>query len=349
MTATHAMQVFISNLNSDEGKEKTAQDLETFIRDKLRENAFSRKILTPKNVTRNTPGVQVSTNHDTLIYIDEIEPNSRAMTLTFRGEPKARYIRADRYEIPFHMIASEKFEKTEEELLAYRMPLTKVIEDNSVLDIQEIEDYRFIVHAEAAVQATGKITRGEQAQADAAANGPGAGLRGKVQKDDLVDLLNLLDNSRRVTDKILMNSEDANNLIRWTIEDYGDEKQGKITIDGYTYDKIVGKKLVRTVKTDILQSGNIYAFTDAKWLGRFLVLNNTKFWIDKKFNLIQWIAWETIAMSFANVASIAKLETYNGQGGLVNTSDALIDEDEVGTQVFNQASLGVTFPNVVQY
>jgi hypothetical protein len=45
------------------------------------------------------------------------------------------------------------FQKTEQELLAYEMPITKIIEENSVKDIQEIEDREFTIHIEAAVQA----------------------------------------------------------------------------------------------------------------------------------------------------------------------------------------------------
>jgi hypothetical protein len=49
------------------------------------------------------------------------------------------------------MISSEDFQKTEEELLAYEMPITDVIERNSVKDIQEIEDNAFISRIDAAI------------------------------------------------------------------------------------------------------------------------------------------------------------------------------------------------------
>ena len=137
-------QLFSAHLDTPQGKEKLAAVGGAFIRDKLRENSFARKILPPKTVTR--ADMQVSVNHDTLVYIDEIEPNSKAMSMTFRGQPSARMISGPRYAIPVFTISSEKFEKTEQELLAYRMPITRVIEDNAVKDIQEIEDHRFLTH-----------------------------------------------------------------------------------------------------------------------------------------------------------------------------------------------------------
>jgi hypothetical protein len=108
-------QLFMAHLENPEAKEKLAQVTQTYVRDKLRENSFARKIIPPQQVTK--ADLQVSVNHDTMVFLDEIEPNSRAMSLTFRGQPTARFIRASRYEIPIFTISSERFEKTEQELL----------------------------------------------------------------------------------------------------------------------------------------------------------------------------------------------------------------------------------------
>jgi hypothetical protein len=96
---------------------------------------------------------QRSVNHDTLVKIVDVEPKSRAMAISFRGAPTARFIRGSKAEVAFFTISSEMFQKTEQELLAYEMPITKIIEENSVKDIQEIEDREFVIHIEAAVQA----------------------------------------------------------------------------------------------------------------------------------------------------------------------------------------------------
>ena len=142
---------FNQRLDSQEGKDKLAEMGGSWIRDKLREQAFSRHILPPEPVTR--ADCQRSVNHDTLVKIVDVEPQSRAMAITFRDQPTARFIRGPKAEIPFFTISSEKFEKTEQELLAYEMPITKVIEDNSVKDIQEIEDREFTRHIESGIQA----------------------------------------------------------------------------------------------------------------------------------------------------------------------------------------------------
>src|SRR2546428_630108 len=102
--------LFFEKAATAEGKEKLAELGGTYIRDRLREVSFARKILPPQPVTRTE--CQRSVNHDTLVKIVDIEPNSRAMSMGFRGQPTARFIRAPRFEIAFFTISSEKFEKT---------------------------------------------------------------------------------------------------------------------------------------------------------------------------------------------------------------------------------------------
>jgi hypothetical protein len=60
-------------------------------------------------------------------------------------------------------------------------------------------------------------------------------------------------------------------------------------------------------------------------------------------------AYEGVGLSISNIASVAKLELYNGQGGGDDTSDALLSEREVGGGVFNQVAAGNFFPRYVHY
>jgi len=366
--------LFVQNLDSYEGKEKVAAAGGTFIRDRLREVAFSRQILPPENVTK--ADCQRSTRHDTLVKIIDVEPESRAMAITFRGQPKARFIRAPRAEIPFFTISSEKFEKVEQELLAYEMPITRVIEDNSVKDIQEVEDREFLLHLEAAVQAM-------QAEANSVAAAPAlnnASINGltpprefsvrkgelarqpgvtdnayvwPLQRPDIVNLHKLLDGNRLRAQKVLMTEYDFDDLNQWTVEDFGDKLQSETAVEGYKYSTLLGRAFVRTIKTDILRTGNLYVFTSPEFLGKFYVLNNTKFYIDKIANLITWQSWEDIAMSIVNIASVRKLELYAGDATL-NDTDSIrsdvtpVDEADLGA-VNNRVDSGLVFPQVKVY
>lgn len=367
------IELFSDKLETSEGKEKIAELAGDWIRDRLREESFARKVIPAEPCNRTDPMVQISVQHDTLVRIVHVEPKSRAMAMEFRGQPDARLIRAPRAEIPFITITSEKFEKFEQELLVYGdMPITKIIEDNSAKDIQEVEDREFLIHIEAAVQAL-------QAEANGVAAAPALNhttLQGAsppvefsvrkgelarvatgatsdpfpLQRPDLVNLFKLMDGRYLRMEKVLMTELDGDDVLQWTVEDMGDKIQSETMVDGYKYNTLLGRPYVRTIKTDILRPGNIYGFTKPEFLGRFYVLNKTKFYIDKIANMVTWQAWEDIAIGIINIASIRKTELYSGDATDHDTDSvqSLVipkEEDDLGA-VNNKVDKGLHFPAI---
>ncbi len=291
-------ELFVSKLDQPEGREKLAAEGSAFIRTKLREVSFARKIINPVYVTK--ADLQRSVQHDGLVKIVDIEPDSAAMSINFRGGADTRYVEGERYEIPFFMITSEDFQKTEEELLAYEMPITDVIERNSVKDIQEIEDNAFISRIDSAITVSTKTS---------AITTSG----GNITKAVFTTLFNLLEagggtTDRLKTDVVLMNNQDYNDLLLWEATSVGDQVGLEITVNGYTYATLFGKKLIVTNKADLVAQGTMYGFTAQEFLGNFFILNDTRFWIDKKKNLVTWSAYESIGMGIGNIRSVAKVE-----------------------------------------
>ena len=366
-------EVFSQRLGSSEGKEKIAEYAGAYIRDRLREVSYARQIIPPQNVTRTD--CQRSIHHDTLTKVIDVEPESRAMPLSFRGQPTARFIRGPRAEAAFFTISSEKFEKTEQELLAYEMPITKVIEDNSVKDIQEIEDREFTIHIEAAVQAL-------QAEANGVGAAPtlnASALQGvappvefsvrkgeiarkslvdnatvhPLQRTDLVELFKLLDGNRLRAERVLMTETEFDDINSWTVEDFGDKLQSETTVDGYKYSTLLGRAFVRTIKTDILRRGNVYVFTRPEFFGVFYILNQVKFYVDKVANMITWQSWEDIAMAVINIASVRKLELYSADA-TAHDADSLLSHfvpvavEDLGA-VNNRVDKGWVFPQVKSF
>jgi len=284
--------IFISKLDGLEGQEKAAQAGGAFVREKLREVSFTRKILPPENVTK--ADCQRSVNHDTLVKILDVEPKSSAMALNFRGTPNSRYITGPRYEIPFFKISSEKFTKDEAELLAYNYPITKVIEDNSVKDIQYVEDAKFKAYADNAVSITGKqvVT--------------GAGIT-RVDRENLTALNKMIGADELPIGCNLMHKAAYDDFLVQNGNIIGTDLAGEITVNGYKYNTILGHKLVVTIKTGIIAPNEIYCFADPKYLGNFFVLNDTKFYIEKRASLVSWQTWEYIAMGFGNIRGVGKL------------------------------------------
>lgn len=369
---SNVKETLLAQLNDPSAKQKIAAQFGGYIRDRLREASFVERVLPPATIDRSQ--CQVSTNHDSLVKIVELEPQSRAMVVNFRGEPQSRLIRGDRVEIPFFTIMSDMWQKAEQEFLAYSYPIGKVIEQNSVRDIAEVQDREFIIHCESAVQALqteanggtataltasalqgvsppveSSVVKGEQARVAATDD---AVVR-PIQKPDIVALIKLLDRNRLESELILMTAPDWDDILQWTLEDQGDKVQSETVVNGWKYNLLMGKRYVRTIKTDILRPGNVYCFTSPDFLGRFYVLNNVKFYIDKVINMIKFVAWKDVGMSIVNIAAVRKLELYSGDATSNDTNSILatvtpVAETALGAKN-NRAAERKFYPNVVQF
>lgn len=366
-----AQEMLLAQLDDPGAKTKIAARFGGYIRDRLREASFTEQVLPPQNVDKSQ--CQVSPNHDSLVKMEFVEPKSRAMVVNFRSSPRATFIRGEKVEVPFITIMSDMFQKPEQEFLAYPYPIGKVVEDNSIKDLGEIQDHQFTTHIEAAAQALQAEANGGSVTAlNATAIGAGSVVESSVvkgemarvasaddayvwpiQRPDLANLFKLLDGSRLESDLILMTSVDYDDLLQWTTEDQGDKVQSETLVNGYKYNMLLGKRYIRTIKTDILRPGNVYCFTSPDFLGRFYVLNNVKFYIDKVINMVKFVAWKDVGMSIVNIASVRKLELYSGDATTADADSILgdvtpVSEEDLGAQN-NRAGDRKFYPTVVHF
>jgi hypothetical protein len=277
-------QAFIKEVGGP-NQSKMADAAGLFIAEKLRERSFARQILTPRQVTRYD--LQVDANHDQLYFMDEKEvATAPAMAINFKGEPDGQYITTPRYQIYISEISSQLYAKKEIELLASTQPVTKIIEENTVREIERLEDSYFLKYADAAAAtATGgsnviSITGGG----------------GLLSKSALKMLVNRIARNQLKCSTVLMSQITFNDFLTMTYQDLGSELLKEVTIEGYKYYNFGGYKLIVSIKDDLflssttLGSGDkaryIYGFTEEKALGRFLVLDQTKFGVRKVFNTI---------------------------------------------------------------
>jgi len=342
--------------------DKVAEVTGLYIQEKLRENSFARRILPPQTVT--VAELTRNVSDESLVYIDDLEPDSIAMRINMRGEPDKTYIQAPRYAIRMQTITSDRFQKTEQELRSYRMPLTKVIEQNTVKDIQEQMDVKFMEHVRiglmfatiarknelvdagrvADASATTAVTvgaadvkgknfrsaslfaaylaSGEITQASAGANGttiaasaaPVDGFYSNIllsletsfNREVLASLVKICAARQVKARVILMHEFDWADHLAWTDQEAGLEIVKEIVVGGYKYTTVGGYTYVTTIRDNaaILEPGQIYVFPAPEFLGRFLVLQNTQFYINKEGRFFNMEAWEECGVGFGNVKGL---------------------------------------------
>jgi len=328
---------------------KLGQASGLYIQQKLRENAFCRKIIPPKVVTEKECQRRVA--DEGLEYIDDLEPDSIAMHINWRGEPEKTYIQAPRYKIRFHTISSDKIIKSEQELRSYRMPFTKVLEQNIAKDIQEAEDKTFMQHVKSGLYLAtryryndlvqkGFVTGTRNFGTDAEfmrylfqrAKGAGAWPVGGIptanlnrgdgmysniilsDEDDwnrvvLKDLVKIPTLRQQKARTFLLHEATWTDTVAWSVTEAGLEITSEIVRDGYKYTTVGGFTFVTTIRDNnaLVEPGVIYVFPSPEFLGRILILENTKFFIDKRARWIEMEAWEDIGAGFGNIRALGAI------------------------------------------
>ena len=108
-----------------------------------------------------------------------------------------------------------------------------------------------------------------------------------------------------------MGSEMYNRLLLWQASNAGDSYGTEVTVNGYTYSTLFGRKLIVSNKSDLIPDKRIFAFAAQEYLGKFFILNDTKFWVKKDKNIITWAAYETIGMGIGNSKACAKISNFS--------------------------------------
>lgn len=332
----YTAQQFINALNTNEGMEKVAGLMTQVISTALKPLEFNDKIIPqkPTNKAALLPGMDT----DEVGIVVQLQPRSKAMITTFRDHPKAQFIQAKRVLVPFFNIMTDKEQKTEEELLAYSVPITDWIRQNQVDAIALKRDWMFLKYAEEGIQLlqyianTDTYTEMSTSNYDSVVKNcvcKGAGALDAVaddftihpiQRSDLVDVLNLLavkprlltTSNQNASGALLMTSYDHNGLLKLIMTDIGSALAGETFLKGLDSQTLMGQRIVVTNSTDILRPGNVYAFVAPDFLGINQILDGVKFWVEKKGNVLSWYAWTSHAMAFINVDGMAKLELYSG-------------------------------------
>lgn len=152
LSAQFINQSFVRKL--DEGRVKEAADEGSrFIRSKLRQESFAREILQPIELSPDE--IDRDEHTDQPKKIIEKEPDSTATFVTFKGSGQRTFFRGPRYSVFFGKIESQHFMKSKFELLTYQNDIRKILTDNSVKDMADEEDRKFMETIDAAISDAG--------------------------------------------------------------------------------------------------------------------------------------------------------------------------------------------------
>ena len=296
-------------ISEDDGQLKEAASVgSNMIRRRIREDGFLRSII-PQEVVTNADLDRVQDN-DRPVIIEDMEPLSPgAASISFGGAADTAFYYGNKFTVVFNPITTREYTKDINELRTYRMDLRQVITDNALKDVQTEEDGTFITMVDTIVGATPNRWGTSDANLGAAGINQNWTIDGGFTRDNCVEMLSVIENQNLNNGIFLMNRRTMKNYLKFTRDQIGGDlsqdlfKQGAKALSSA---EIWGTKHLFTLKRDLVPDNVVYLFTEPGFLGRNYELSPLTLYVSKQKDILKFSARETIGVSIANVAGVAK-------------------------------------------
>lgn len=302
---TQTQQVSAQFINSnfvrkvEDGRTKEAADEGTaFIRQKLRQESFAREIIEP--VMLGDDEIDRDENTDQPKKIVEKEPDSIATFVPFHGTGPRTWFRGKRFAVTFGKTESQRFTKNKFELMTYQNDIRKILSDNSVKDLADQEDTKFlgtindIIGASLATQRTLAGAFSSSAFK--------AGFQGLV-------------NRRQPIGKMLMSKSTYYEALDLPATSVGNDVASKHYADGIeAEEKLWGIPVVSTIKREIVDDvagetrRSVYVFAPQNYLGVFYLLQDATLYIKQEADIIEFWSYASLGIGIGNTLSSQRID-----------------------------------------
>jgi len=291
-------ETLINGLTSnDEGLKKQAKEgVDDWLRLRIREDGFARRIIPPIPVTPADLDRQVDTPKP--VIVKDMEPNSA-------GAYTVPYIMGPRYRVMFDRILSRRYNSDVNNLLTYDMDIRQILNDFLLKDIMAEEDRKFMVVADSIV--------GTQNAVNATLGSSLNITVGPLSRASLSHAKKgLPSTNRHLNPSVGL----INNITIWDIcalgrDDIGGDLAEELFVNGFAERTIMGLKWAITIKTDLVADDELYQFAEPKYTGDFFVLDDVTISTKHEDYFLEFFAYECIGATIMNIASVCKV-TFSG-------------------------------------
>jgi len=274
------------------GRTKEAADESTaFIREIVRQEAAVREVLVPVGLADDQIDRDERTDEPKKIV--EKEPQSLATFVEFQGTPQAWWFKGPRYAVYFGKIISPEFVKSKFQLMTYQNDIRKILADNSVKDMADVED-RFwrrtnvlIVNKNPGLQRTSVPAFTSSA----------------FKKAFQALLLR-----RRPIGKMLMTKSLFMEAIDLPATSVGNAIAEAHYRDGIeNEERFWGIPVISTIKTDIYDPRECWIYSPQNFLGNFFLLQDATLYIKQEADKIMFHTYSSPGIGVGNRLSLQQL------------------------------------------
>lgn len=276
----------------DEGRTKEAEAEGTaFIRQKMRQESFAREIIEP--VLLADDEIDRDENTDQPKKIVEKEPDSVATFVPFMGTGPRTWFKGPRFSVFFGKTMSQKFTKSKFELMTYQNDIRKILSDNSVKDMADQEDTKFIDTVDTVLTAnpTQIISVGS--------------FSSSAFKKGFQSLVH----RRQPIGKMLMTKELYYEALDLPATSVGFDIASRHYDQGIeAEEKLWGIPVVSTIKGDVISPHSAYVFAPQNYLGVFFLLQDATLYIKQEADIIEFYSYASLGIGLGNTKAFSRLD-----------------------------------------
>lgn len=274
-------QAFLDKV--DQGMTKEASLAATgFVRQKLREDGITRKILPPSSVTAAELDRQLT---EEPAIICEKEPDSVAATLPFLGRSEIRYWKTPRYAVTFQKITSDDFRKSKFELMTSRVDIPTLLQENSVKDLQEQEDVGFLNNIRSVATTNSNVYT----------------IAGGFTKTNYLAGVKKLTEKKLPIGCVLMTQSMYMDLLAFPATDIGSNAASELFMGRGSLEAPFGYKIITTNKIDLLPTNQAIVFTTPGYLGQFFELQAPTVFLKAEMDILEFQTYSSVGVGLGNV------------------------------------------------
>lgn len=281
---------FVKKIEDGRIKE-AATEGSAFIREFVRQESFAREILTP--VLLQDDEIDRDENTDEPKKIIEKEPKSVATFVQFQGAGPRTWFKGPRYSVFFGKVESQHFTKSKFQLMTYQNDIRKLLSDNSVKDMADQEDQKFMDTINTLVALN---TAEQQVSA------------GAFSSTQFKLGLQKMTGRKRPIGKMLMSKTLYYESLDLTANNVGMAVASRHYDEGVeSEEKLWGVPVVTTIKENIVGAKNAYIFAPENYLGNFFLLQDATLYIKQEADLITFWTYAAPGIGIGNRLSVQKV------------------------------------------
>lgn len=286
------------------GLEKRANDaLNDFTRTRMREDGFTRRILPPIQVSNDDLDRQVDTDKPVKIF--DREPGSpAAVSFPFGTLPINAYIRGQRWRAGFDRIMTVRWQKDVDELRTYVMDIRQVLSDNSLKDLLEEEDRKFVAAVNAVMVGpdvpspfNGNVTQWKT-------------IDGGITRETLQEARKIMPRgpSHLEAHTALINNVTIKEIEKFHRDEMGGDFSQDVLKNGWSESQFAGMTWIITIKRNLVPDDSMFMFSDPRFIGKMLTLEDTTMFVKREAFMIEFFSYETIGGGIGHTGGLARAD-----------------------------------------